>query len=134
LERIPVSTFIVLFYTFPAIVALLSAVMGERLPVLGWVALGLTLVGIALTAPDFSVGLSGNNIAGGVILSLINAFVVAVYFLISSALLRGHTDMARASAWSVTGAFLIFVVSILFRPVSVPRQPENGRFWLRWRD
>jgi drug/metabolite transporter (DMT)-like permease len=123
LEQIPVSTFIVLFYTYPAMVALISVLMGERLPVLAWVALGLTLVGIALTAPDFSAGLSGTNVAGGVILSLINAVVVAVYFLISSALLRGHTDMARASAWSVTGAFLIFVASMLFRQVSIPSQP-----------
>jgi drug/metabolite transporter (DMT)-like permease len=123
LERIPVSTFIVLFYSYPAMVALFSAIQGERLPLLSWIALGLTLVGVALTAPDFSAGLSGAN-AVGVMLSLVNALVVAVYFMLSSRLLRGQTNLVRASAWSVTGACLVFLALVLFRPISWPNSRD----------
>jgi drug/metabolite transporter (DMT)-like permease len=125
-ERIPVSTFIVLFYSYPAVVALFSAVLGERLPLLSWVALGLTLVGVALTTPNFSAGLSGANFTG-VALSLFNAVVVAVYFMLSSRLLRGHRDMARASAWSISGACLVFVTLLLFRPLAWPQTRDT---WL----
>ena len=58
LERLPAGTFSVLFYGYPAMVAILEALMGERLSPLAWGALAMTLVGIALTAPDFSAGLT----------------------------------------------------------------------------
>lgn len=119
-EHIPVSTFIVLFYSYPAIVALFSAVLGERLPALSWLALALTLAGVALTAPDFSSGLTGANFIG-VALSLTNAVIVAVYFMVSSRLLREQTDMARASAWTVTGACLVFLLLVLFRTFTWPQ-------------
>lgn len=126
LERIPVSTFIVLFYTYPAMVALISAFLGEHLPSASWLALGLTLVGVALTAPDFNAGLSGDNMVG-VVLALVNAFIVAVMFMLSSRLLRGHTELARASAWSVTGACLVFLALALVRSLGRPAQPTE---WL----
>ncbi len=123
-ERIPVPTFIVLFYTYPALVALLSAFLGERLPLQSWLALGLTLVGVALTAPDFSQGLSGDNLIG-VTLSLVNALIVAIMIMLSSRLLRGHTQLARASAWTVTGACLVFLALTLVRRPGVPQQPTE---------
>ena len=126
LERIPVSTFIVLFYTYPAMVALMSALLGERLPFQSWLALGLTLVGVALTAPDFSQGFSGDT-SIGVILSLVNAFIVGVIVMLSSRILRGHTELARASSWTVTGACLVFLALALLRPLGVPQRPAE---WL----
>src|SRR5512145_1847848 len=58
LERVPANTFILLFYTYPAMVAVFSLFLGDRLPPIGWLALALTLVGMALTVPDFGRGLS----------------------------------------------------------------------------
>lgn len=121
LERIPASTFIVLFYTYPAIVAIFSVFLGDRLPLTGWLALALTLAGIAFTVPDFGGGLSGDNLIG-VGLALLNALVVAVYFLMSSRLLRGHTALARASAWSITGALLLMAAIAPFRAVEAPQE------------
>jgi len=114
LERIPASTFIVLFYTYPAMVAVMSLFLGERLSWSGWLALGLTLVGIFLTVPDFGQDLSENNQVG-LILALLNAFTGALYFIISSRLLRGHTAMARASAWGMMGALLPMLLITFFR-------------------
>ncbi|NWG15469.1 MAG: DMT family transporter [Chloroflexi bacterium] len=119
LELIPANTFIVLFYTYPAMVAVFSLFLGDRLPPVGWLALALTIVGIALTVPDFGAGLSGDNLLG-VVLALVNALVVAIYFILSSRLLRGHTAMARASVWSISGTFFIMAATVPFRTLQAP--------------
>lgn len=126
LERIPANTYIVLFYTYPAMVAVFSVFMGDRLPPVGWAALALTLVGIGLTVPDFGTGFSGDNLIG-VLLAFFNALVVAVYYLLSSRLLRGQTAMARASAWSITGTLLIMLALVPFRTLQVP---SGAAAWL----
>src|SRR5688500_3329166 len=56
LDRIPASTFTVVIYSYPAMVALISLFLGERLSARGWIALGLTIMGIILTVPDFGSG------------------------------------------------------------------------------
>ncbi len=120
LERLPAATFSVLFYTYPAMVAILEAVMGERLSRLAWGALAATLVGIALTAPDFSAGLSGGNLPG-VLLALADGFMVAIYFLISSRLMRDHHDMILTSALTVSGAFGVMLISGALLGIQLPQ-------------
>ncbi|MGQ9908809.1 MAG: DMT family transporter [Candidatus Flexifilum sp.] len=114
LSYIPAGTFSVIFYTYPMIVALIGLVLGERLSLWGWIAVILTLIGVALTAPGFADGLRGENLAG-VILALINAAVVALYFVISSRLLRGRVatlgGVMQAVAWTMTGT-LIFILAV----------------------
>jgi drug/metabolite transporter (DMT)-like permease len=122
-ERIPAGTFVVLFYTYPAIVAVLSALLGERLPLVGWGALVLTTIGIILTVPDFGQGIGNDNLVG-VLLALFTAFVVAIYFILSGRFLKGHTALGAASAWSATGAFLSLLILIPFRAAQMP-----GNFW-----
>jgi drug/metabolite transporter (DMT)-like permease len=120
LERLPAGTFSVLFYTYPALVALIEALLGERLSPQAWIAIGLTLTGVALTAPDFSAGFSGDNLPG-ILLALLDALVVAVYMIASSRLLRGYPDMVRAGAWAVTGAFVVLIGLVLVRGLAVPQ-------------
>ncbi|MBL8161182.1 MAG: DMT family transporter [Anaerolineae bacterium] len=127
LERLPAGPYVVLFYTYPALVAILSALLGERLSGRGWAALALTTVGIVLTVPDFGVGLSDSDLTG-VLLALINALVVAFYFILSSRLLRGHTALARASATSVTGAMLALIVLLPLRGGAA--LPQGAETWL----
>jgi drug/metabolite transporter (DMT)-like permease len=50
LERIPAAIYSPLFYTYPAMVALISMLMGERLPVSAWLAIGLATVGCTINA------------------------------------------------------------------------------------
>jgi len=120
-ERIPAGTYVVLFYTYPAMVAVLSALMGERLSGAAWAALILTMVGVFLTAPDFSAGLSGDHFEG-VLLALFNAFIVAVYFILSGRLLKGQTALAEGSALSVSGALMLLLLIIPLRTM----QSEAG--------
>lgn len=126
LQYLPAATLVVLFYTYPAMVALLGLLLGERLPLLAWGAIGLTLIGVVLTAPDFTSGLEGGN-AIGVMLALLNALIIAVYYIVSSRLLRGYPDMARATAWTLLGGLVVLIAISLVNGFALPQSP---RAWL----
>lgn len=119
LERLPAGAFILLFYTYPAMVALISLFLGERLTQRAWSALGLTLIGVALTTPDFSAGFSSAN-GVGLLLALVNALIVALYFVLNNRLLRQHTALMRASAWTISGSFLAILVVSALRGLRLP--------------
>ncbi len=119
LDLIPAGTYVVIFYTYPAIVALIMLVLGERMSGWGWFAVLLTLVGVALTAPDFSAGLSGENFTG-VVLALFNAVIVAIYFILSAKMLRGQKALFAASALTCTGALITLLVISLVRGLQLP--------------
>lgn len=125
LERLPSATFVVLFYSYPAMVAILGLFLGERISGLAWFALAMTLVGIALTAPDFSAGLTGDNFVG-VLMALADALLCAVYFILIGRLIRGEVDMVLTSAWTVTGALLVMIVVALATGLTLPQ----GDSWL----
>lgn len=137
LERLPASTLIVLFYTYPTMVAVISLFLGERLPLQAWLALALTLVGVVLTVPDFGMSLEaataegGSPLVEGVALALMNALLVAVYFVLNNRMLRGHTGLAQASAWVITGALLtMMAVTLLRREVTLPADPSTWLYLL----
>jgi len=124
LTRLPVSTYTVVLYTYPALVALLSLWFGERLSGWGWLALGMTLIGLLFTVPDFGTGLQGSDL-GGIALGLLNASAYAVYIVLSGRLLRGQTALARASAWSITGSGLAMAALVVVRGLAVPAGPAG---------
>lgn len=126
LERLAASTYVLLFYTYPAMVALINLVLGERMPLQSWVALGLTLTGVALTVPDFGAGFT-SDAGAGVLIAFANALSVAVYFILNNRLMRGHNAMLRASAWAITGAFLTILAVMLLR--SGVTFPADVRAW-----
>lgn len=125
LERVPASIFVVLFHTYPAMVVIIGLFFGRRLPLVGWVALGLTLLGAALTVPD--LGMGGDLDAIGVGIALLNALIVAIYFLLIGNVLRGYQAVVRGSAWIITGALLTL---LLFVPVLGLQVPPNLPTWL----
>lgn len=141
LRLLPTSTFVVLFYTYPAFVVLISIFLGERLPLLGWFALSLTLCGVVLMTPDFFSGFAQGHLwdsltvlpdgaqsvradaAGGVLLAILNALVVAISFLAINRVLKGHRTSARASAWEITGALFFLLILVLLRGLALPPTP-----------
>ncbi len=132
LQRLPVALYTVLIYTYPTMVALGSLLFGERLSGLGWLSLGLTLVGVALTVPNLFTGLTGID-PFGVLLVFINAVSYATYILLSGRILRGVDDLARASAWSMTGSliFALIAAAVLSQtPVGGASLPPNLNAWL----
>ncbi|MCK6577409.1 MAG: DMT family transporter [Anaerolineae bacterium] len=122
LERLPSATYLVLFYTYPMMTALIEAVMGERLPRAAWVALVLTLIGVAFAAPDFSEGLRGENLSG-VIIAFVNALVIAVYYIVSSRSLRHIDDTIGSTAMILSATLAAVLVVGLVMGIAAPPTP-----------
>jgi len=118
LQYVSAGTYSVLFYTYPAIVALIGFFIGQRLQIAGWIALALTLVGVVLTVPGFS--LSGDNTMLGVVISLVNALIVAIYFSIISYVMKNASSVLRGSAWVITGTFGFLILTIPFFGLHAP--------------
>lgn len=126
LQRLPASTYTVLLYTYPAVVALLLLLMGDALSRRGWLALALTLVGVALTVPNVASALSGGDTVG-LLMALGNGSQYALYIVLSSRVLRGRTALLTASALSITGSLLLMLVLALINGLRVP---TIGDVWL----
>ncbi len=121
LERLPASTYIVLFFSYPAMVVVLSSLLGEKIRPIAWLALALALTGIVLTVPDF--GAEGGADGIGVALVLVNAAIVAVYYLLTKRALDGVADVSGASAWMMLGTLMVLLLLIPLRGLQLP---QNG--------
>lgn len=122
LQYIPASLYIVLFFTYPAMVALLAVLLGSRLSAIAWLALALTLMGVVLTVPDLG-GLAGTS-ALGIGIALLNALVAALYFTVSARILKDSPSMSANTAWIMTGTVVVLCVTVPFYGLSVPIQPQ----------
>ena len=118
LERLPGSTYIVLFYSYPAMVVLLSRLLGEPIGARAWLALGLALTGVVLTVPDLQAAGGVDKI--GVALVLANAAIVAVYYLLSKRALAGVVDISGSSAWMMLGTLFVLALLIPLRGLQMP--------------
>lgn len=121
LERLPGSTYIVLLYAYPAMVALLSRLLGDRIQARTWFALALALVGVALTVPNFTA--AGGVDAVGVGLALLNAAIIAIYYLLTRRALDGVVDVSRASAVMMISTLVIMLTLIPIRGLQLPQNP-----------
>lgn len=118
LQRMPASIYVVLFFSYPAMVALLSLLLGEAIGSRIWLALALALLGVVLTVPDLSAAGAGDMT--GVALALLNAAVVAVYYVIAKRALAGVADVSGASAWMMVGTLIVLLLLV----------PVRGLQWL----
>jgi inner membrane transporter RhtA len=89
-QFLPVTIAVMIQYTGPTLIALYSAVVMRRVPPLRiWVALALTLAGIALLAGLADL-LSGSAAKGvtliGVLIAAVSAFIMAFYMLVGERL------------------------------------------------
>lgn len=108
LQYISAGVFVLLFYSYPTMIALISVVMGEKLPIQSWVAIVMTLFGITLTVPLKELQLSpGSEI--GIVFAFLNALSVAITYILNARLLSGHKATARASAYQITGAMIVMI-------------------------
>ena len=123
LQRLPGSTYVVLLYSYPALVVILSMLLGEAIRPLMWLALAMATIGIGLTVPDFATAEGVDLI--GVALALGNAVMVAVYFLVARRVLAGVEDVTRASAFIMTVTMVIMLLSVPLRGLQIPRNPAT---------
>ncbi|MBO1436422.1 DMT family transporter [Meiothermus sp. CFH 77666] len=103
LERLPVGVLVLLLYVYPVFVVLLAWLLERERPTqTALLAMGLALVGIALTTD-----LSGQVGLLGVLLALASAAVYATYLLLSARVSR-VSDPVRTSGYVFVGAALSF--------------------------
>lgn len=120
LERLPGSTYIVLLYSYPAMVALLSRLLGDEINPRTWLALGLALIGVAMTVPNFTAAEAD---AIGVGLALLNAAIIAIYYLLARRALDGVVDVSRASGVMMLSTSFIMLLLIILRGLQLPQNP-----------
>jgi drug/metabolite transporter (DMT)-like permease len=115
LARVNATAYTMLFYTYPPMVALLSFVLGERLPVTSWIAVGLALVGCILAA--------GKDVVienlWCILLPLINAAAIALYTVLAGRYTR-HIPGLASGFMVITVSFVIFIVAAVFHGLGAP--------------
>jgi drug/metabolite transporter (DMT)-like permease len=123
LERLSGAVYIVLCYTYPAMVAIGAWFVGKPTSRQLWGAVVLTLVGVALTFPEISSGTDGRAITG-MFLTLANSFIYACYILYSEKLVgtndsslterptRHVHDGFVTAAWGLTGSLVFALVVV----------------------
>ncbi len=123
LQYVPASLYVVLFYTYPAMVTIISRLLGERIPRAGWIALACTLIGVFLTLPDFSI--IEPEMVLGILIALLNALLVATYFIVVGKLTRRGAEPMLGTAYVITGTLVILaLVSPLVGGFSLPATPS----------
>lgn len=125
LQYIPASIFGIIFYTYPAIVALIAVFLGQRLAWAAWGALAITLVGVVLTVPDLAV--TGTNPILGIGFAISNALFISVYFTLIPKVMKKTSSVLRGSAYVVTGTLLTMLLALPFFGF---RFPPNLETWL----
>ena len=122
-DHLSAALYTVIIYTYPAMVAGGAALLGAPPSRSLWIAIGLTLIGIALTVPSVFDG-SADADALGLIMTLGNAALYAVYILVTGRLLRPSeaktTDGVVAAAWSLTGSLIFAAGVVVFSGLQAP--------------
>ncbi len=128
LDYLPVGPLAFLFYTYPAWVALISAVLGrERLTLVRFVSLAIAMIGIVvMVGTPNATALS----RFGVLLALGTAFLYALYLPALNFVQEG-VPAAVSTFYLITGVFIAFLVaSLLNRGLVMPATMELWRYIL----
>jgi len=125
LQYIAASLYVVLYYTYPAMVALISLLLGNRLPLRGWIAITMTLAGVILTVGDFTE-ITGENPALGILIALINGLFVAIYLVLIGRIMTRRETVMRSSAWVFSGTLMTLTLAIPFFGLAIP---QNWQTW-----
>jgi drug/metabolite transporter (DMT)-like permease len=121
LDRLPGALYIVIIYTYPAMVAVGSTLLGRPAGRQVWIAVLITLVGIALTVPEVLDGTGGATVVG-LLFTIGNALTYAAYVIYSERLVADGGDGLVASAWSLTGSLAFALVAcVIDWPLDAPR-------------
>jgi drug/metabolite transporter (DMT)-like permease len=123
LRGMDAGLYTLIFFSYPAMVLLISRVLGERIPLRGWAALALTTGGLVLVTPPIQ---AGSNVTG-VILALVNALVIAV-FIVGNVRVQRRVKVSspRLLGWVMTGTLLTITPIALWNGVYWPES------WVVW--
>jgi len=117
LDYLPGALYVVIIYTYPAMVAVGARLLGKPTTRQMWGAVLLTMIGIGFTVPEVVNG-AGDSAVLGMFLTLGNAFLYACYILYSERIVSDTTgdhdagDGYVATAWGLTGSLAVSVVIV----------------------
>lgn len=120
LGRIPATTYTLILYTYPALVAIFSFFLGERLPRAAWLSVGLALIGCAMTTGgqlDVSKPMD-------IFFPFANAGFYAIYLIIAGRYTRKIPGTASGIV-SVTSSAFVMLFLIGVRGLATP-DSTNG--------
>lgn len=134
LDRLPGALYIVICYTYPAMVAIGGRLLGKPTSRHIWWAVFITMLGIAFTVPEVIDG-AGDSAVAGMIITLGNAFLYACYILFSERLVahqptadgahHNSGDGFVAAAWGLTGSFVFAtIIMVISGGVQAPSGPK----------
>lgn len=119
LDRLSGAIYIVLCYTYPAMVAVGAWLLGKPTSRRLWGAIALTLVGVGFTVPEIEFGGDGRA-AMGMLLTLGNSLIYACYILYSERLMTTpdvddptasrSNDGFVTAAWGMTGSLTFALI------------------------
>lgn len=122
LSLLPASVYALLFSLYPAVVAVFTHLLGQKLPPVGWVAVVLALLGSALT--------SGGQVGGALdplgLLLAVGAMLCYSTYIIVSSRVRVPISGLATGAWSMTGTAVGLAVLAAFRGGSPPPPYPGG--------
>ena len=125
-DKLPGDLYVIVIYTYPAMVAVGARLLGRPASRQLWTALAITTLGIALTVPEIFDG-TRDAALFGFVLTVFNAALYAGYILYSERIVndtKGHHlagDSFVATAWGMIGSLLVAViVALASGGVSVP--------------
>ncbi len=118
LARIDARIYAMVFRVLPLMVLLINALLGERFPLRGWLALGVVMIGMLFvlepgglveTGVDFN-----RSFMIGIAIALLNAFGIAIYNVGQQHVMNGYGAKMRASAWTTSGTLIAITPGLLF--------------------
>jgi drug/metabolite transporter (DMT)-like permease len=127
LEHLTGALYVVIIYTYPAMVAIGGRLLGRPAPARIAIPIVVMMIGIVLTAPEVFDG-SRDGVLLGAAMTVGNAALYAGYILWSERLLhRGEgvaVDGLVVAAWGLTGSLVTAVTFSLC--AGGPRLPDDG--------
>ncbi|MEL6150882.1 MAG: DMT family transporter [Chloroflexota bacterium] len=127
LSIVDASVYSLLFRTQPILVLVLNALLGERFPMRGWVALLVTTVGVVFMVGDpeaFAAAVAATGESNvyliGIFIALGNALAIAFYHIGQERVMTAFSNKLRATAWTISGTLLTVLPIALFTGVRVP--------------
>jgi drug/metabolite transporter (DMT)-like permease len=124
LERLLSSLYVIIVYIYPSLVVLFSLIFGKSVPRLYWLGLPLTFLGLVLAAYEFGQTFSVDAV--GFLLTILNAFAMAAYLILSESAFRNVEGRLAGTRWVLTGAMTTGIVMIPFLGCQAPDS------WIGW--